>query len=59
MSHVKRMTKVKQMPAQAADFSIKECFQGFVNGEYPFFGETSFVDCVKCSKGGGSCADPE
>lgn len=58
MSHVKRMTRVKQAPAPAVS-SIKECFQGFVSGEYPFFGVPSFVDCVKCSKGGGSCADPE
>ncbi len=59
MSHVKRVTKVKQMPALAAGGDIADCFRGFINGEYPFFGVPSFVDCLKCSKGGGSCADPE
>lgn len=59
MSHVKRITKVKQLPALAVGGEFWDCLRGFFAGEYPLVGVPSFVDCLKCSKGGGSCADPE
>lgn len=57
MSHVKRVTRVKQLPAPAIEGDLWDCLRGFLNGEYPLVGVPSFVDCLKCSKGGGSCAE--
>lgn len=56
MSHVKRVTKLKQLPALAIGSYIWDCFRGFLDGGYPLVGVPSLVDCIKCSKNGGSCA---
>ncbi len=57
MSHVKRVTRMKRLPALAVGSNLWDCFRGFLAGEYPLFGVPSLADCIKCSKGGGSCAD--
>lgn len=59
MSHVKRVTRVKRLPAPAAGGDLMDCLRGFLNGEYPLVGVPSLVDCLKCSKGGGSCTEED
>ncbi len=54
MRHIHKITK-EARPERAEDTTIKGCIEYLLNGGQ-LFGETSFVDCLKCVKGGGSCA---
>ncbi len=54
MRHIRKITKVTR-PQRAVQGSIKDCIDYLLDGGR-LFGEPSFVDCLKCMKGGGSCA---
>jgi hypothetical protein len=49
MRHIKGLTR----PAKAQ--GIWMCIEGWLNGEWPFFGETSMVDCLLEGFGKDSC----